>query len=55
VKATIADKIPSQSKPDRGRIKMCLELYDDQDGLLAEWVSYGIFGRRHVAYEQPHA
>jgi acyl dehydratase len=55
VKARIADTIPSRSKMDRGRVKLALELYDEQDGLLAEWISYGIFGRRPVVDETQHA
>jgi|ERR1700722_6428160 len=55
VKARISDKIPSRTKPDRGRIKLALELYDEQDGLLAEWISYGIFGRRPVADDKQRA
>jgi acyl dehydratase len=55
VKATIAETIPSKSKPDRGRVKLCLELYDAEDGLLVEWISYGIFRRRNAVKDEPHA
>jgi len=53
--AKITDKIPSRSRPDRGRIKLCLELHDEKEGLLAEWISYGIFRRRDVLEDNRHA
>jgi acyl dehydratase len=55
VKAKIVETTPSRSKPDRGRVKLALELYDEQDGLLAEWISLAIVGRRPQSNEVKHA
>src|ERR1700722_11824229 len=41
--------------PGTENIKLCLELHDEKDGLLAEWISYGIFKRREVLEEKRHA
>jgi hypothetical protein len=49
VKVRILETVPSRSKPDRGRVKLAFELHDDQEGILAEWISHGIFGKRPVA------
>ena len=36
----------SQSKPGRGNVKFALELHDERDGLLSEWVTTTIFACR---------
>jgi acyl dehydratase len=55
VKVRILETVESQTKPSRGRVKFGFELYDDQEGLLAEWVSHGLFGRRPAVEGEGHA
>jgi acyl dehydratase len=46
VKLRIADKAPSTSKPDRGRIDLVFELYDAGDDLIMDMQAKAIFLRR---------
>jgi acyl dehydratase len=55
VRARILEAVPSRSKLDRGNVKFAFELYDEIDGLLAEWVTISIFKRRPDAQETQHA
>lgn len=46
VTAKVVDKRLSKSRAGRGNVKFALELHDDADGLLTEWVTTTIFACR---------
>jgi acyl dehydratase len=43
VTAKVLDARPSSTREGRGNIKFALELHDEHDGLLSEWVTVTIF------------
>ncbi|MFM9971622.1 MAG: MaoC family dehydratase [Burkholderiales bacterium] len=46
VKFHVHEAEPSKTRPDRGRIKVAFEMYDDKGELLMDTIATVLFGRR---------